>query len=72
LDDLRAELDRRVAAQLPALRQRMQVAEDTAPTDPHRAHRIYQAIVDLYGEQQWAGEIVTEARKRLNSSNHTD
>ena len=62
---LLAKIAEQAAAQLPELRSRLEHADAMASTDPDGAQTIYQALVDLYGEREWAAEVVDEARTRL-------
>ncbi|NOY42108.1 MAG: serine/threonine protein kinase [Planctomycetes bacterium] len=55
------------ATQLPALRERLAAAAKRQKSDPATAAKMYQAIVDLYGNQSWAEEIVKQAQHALNT-----
>jgi hypothetical protein len=65
IDELRRDLDAQAEVQLPALQARLAVALRLENTDPGHALRMYQAIVRLYGDQPWAGEIVAQARAKM-------
>lgn len=65
LSKLRKEIDARAAEMLPMLRDRLMAAERLEQSDPQRAAAMYQALVDLYGDQPWASELVRQARERL-------
>jgi serine/threonine-protein kinase len=49
-----------------ALEERLKLAERLAASDPDRARSIWQAIVQLYGDKQWAQQAVDQARSKLN------
>ena len=45
--------------------QRLEVAEKLSKSDSQRAMAMYQAIIDLYGNEKWAESAVGNARSRL-------
>jgi hypothetical protein len=47
------------------LQERLQTAKQLTESDPRRASAMYQAIVNLHGNDSWAAEIVDEARSQL-------
>jgi hypothetical protein len=47
---------------LPVLKERLAAAQRLEKTAPQQAAGIYQALIDLYGDQPWAAEIVDQAR----------
>jgi hypothetical protein len=51
--------------QLPAVKERLAAAEVVARNHPQKAVLMYRAIIGLYGEQPWAAEAVSTARKSL-------
>lgn len=65
-----AKLEKAIAAkakeQLPPLRDRLLAAERLEETNPQEAASMYRALIDLYGRQPWAAELVDEARSRLS------
>jgi hypothetical protein len=65
LTSLRDDLEKQVARQLGVIRERLTSAERIADLDPSRAREMLQAIIDLYGKESWAGEVVAEARKQI-------
>ncbi|QEG35322.1 serine/threonine protein kinase [Bythopirellula goksoeyrii] len=50
---------------LPALSEQLRLAGTIAQRNPHRAAQMYRALVNLYGEQDWAAEVVAEAKQAL-------
>jgi serine/threonine-protein kinase len=54
-----------VARQLAAIRERLAAAAQLSAGDPSRARDMYQAVVDLYGNQASASDAVAEARQQL-------
>jgi hypothetical protein len=46
-------------------RQRLDQAKESSATDPHRARQMFQAIIDLFGDDAWANEIVKQAKHEL-------
>jgi serine/threonine-protein kinase len=66
---LRADLARERERQLAALAERLVAADKVAKKDATRAAGIYRAIIDLYGKDAWAAEIVSQARSRLAELN---
>jgi serine/threonine-protein kinase len=65
IDELRRDLNAQAKAQLPALRQRLEEAAALAKSHPDQARKMYEAIVRLYSDQSWAGEVVGRARDAL-------
>lgn len=68
LERLKETLARQSARQVASLLERLAAAETIAATDPEAAAAMYQAIVDLYQNEPWAAEIVSEARLRLDTA----
>ncbi len=64
---LRKVIDDRAKEQLPMLRDRLMAAERLEATAPAEAAAMYRALIDLYGDQPWAVELVGEAREHLKS-----
>jgi hypothetical protein len=50
----------------PELVERLQAADELASDDPQSARRIYQAIVDLYKDHDWAADQVRHAQEQLD------
>lgn len=72
LAQLRNDVARLHARQLAALKERLVAADRLAAQQPAEARPIYQAIVDLYGNDAWADEVVRTARQKLEvrTQNH--
>jgi len=68
LERLKETLAQQSARQVASLQERLAAAETLASTDPEVAAAMYQAIVNLYQNEPWAAEIVTEARRRLDAT----
>ena len=51
--------------QLPAVKERLAAAEVVSRNHPQKAAQMYRAIISLYGDQPWAAEAVSTARKSL-------
>jgi hypothetical protein len=60
-----AELNER---RLSDLQERLATAERLASSYPEEANAIRQAIVDLYEDQPWASEIVSETRRAISTN----
>ena len=56
--------------QLPALRERLAQAAILRQANPAGALRIYQAIVRLYEDQEWAREAVDKAKFEIERMNY--
>jgi eukaryotic-like serine/threonine-protein kinase len=65
LVSLRDDLAKQSARQLAAIRERLDVAKQLSKSDLVRARDMYQAIVDLYGNQAWARDAVAEAQEQI-------
>ncbi len=65
IDELRSDLSAQAKLQLPVLQQRLEAAAALAQSHPDQARKMYEAIVHLYGDQAWAGEVVGRARAAL-------
>jgi serine/threonine-protein kinase len=63
---LREDASRLATRQLSAVRERLAIADRLAKKNPDEARPIYQAIVDLYGNEPWATAVVAEAKQRLS------
>ncbi len=67
LSDLQPRLKKRHAQELTAMRERLTVADKLAASEPENAAKMYRAIVNIYGNQDWAKELVAQAQARLES-----
>jgi serine/threonine-protein kinase len=67
LAKLQKAIDAKAKEQLPMLRDRLSAAERLQAESPDEAAAMYRALIDLYGEQPWAAELIAEARERLKS-----
>jgi serine/threonine-protein kinase len=56
------------AAQTELVKQRLAEAANLAPTDRAKAERIWQAIIDLYGDKPWAKDLVAQAKAQMGQS----
>jgi hypothetical protein len=66
LKSLREDLTAQHAQHVKSLQERLDAAERLSATDAKRAAAIYQAIVDLHQNNDWAKAIVEEAQARLD------
>ena len=62
---MRTDLARQRERDLADLEQRVAVAQKLASSDAKQAATVYQAIIDLYGDDAWAAAVVTKARNGL-------
>jgi serine/threonine-protein kinase len=62
---LRGEVAKSHERQLAALKDRLEVAGQLANRDPKQAAEMYRAIIDLYGDKEWAADAVTQAKERF-------
>ena len=53
--------------QIATIRERLDAAGKIADRDPQRSREMLQAIVDLYGKESWASDVVAEAEKQMNA-----
>jgi hypothetical protein len=67
LAKLQKMIDDQAKEQLPMLRDRLMAAERLEATAPAEAAAMYRALIDLYGDQPWAAELVGEAREHLKA-----
>jgi serine/threonine-protein kinase len=67
LAKLRQVIDKRAANQLPTLKERLATAQRFEQSAPAEAAEMYQALIDLYGDQAWASDVVDQARERLQT-----
>ena len=66
IKELTVRVQQQSDSQLPILKNRLSIAAKLLRSQPERAIRMYQAIVDLYGNQPWAQEIVEQAAMVLS------
>jgi serine/threonine-protein kinase len=62
---LQRQIAKQSTQQLEELRRQFELAEQLEREEPMQARRMYRAIIDLYGDEPWAAEIVAEVNKRL-------
>jgi serine/threonine-protein kinase len=62
---LRAEVAKSHERQLAALMERLEVAAHLTNREPKQAAEMYRAIIDIYGDKEWAASAVTQAKKEL-------
>lgn len=67
LAKLRASIEARAKEQRPMLQDRLLAAERLQATEPAESAAMYRALIDLYGQQPWAAELITEARQKLQA-----
>jgi len=65
IEQWREQLQEQTTSQLPALRERLAKAAQLQRTDPQRARRMHQALIQLYENQAWAREAVDQAREEM-------
>jgi hypothetical protein len=66
---LRGDVDKLHERQLASLRERLDVANELTRANVKEAADMYQAIIDLHGDDEWAKEIVEAAQKKLAELN---
>jgi serine/threonine-protein kinase len=64
---MRKALAKQSAELLPALKQRLAAADKLEAENPERAARMYEALVDIYGDDPWANVVVEHAKARLKA-----
>jgi hypothetical protein len=69
LETLRVDVAELESRQIAAVRERLAAAALLAPDQPAAAGAVYQAIIDLYGNDSWAAELVAEARTQTEKLN---
>jgi serine/threonine-protein kinase len=69
LDKLRKLLERQAGEQFPKLQERLRTAIGLETADRAKAARMYEALINLYGDEPWAEAVVKEARTRLGQLN---
>jgi serine/threonine protein kinase len=68
LERLKQQLAASTAVQLKLLEARANKASELASADPAAATRLWQSIVELYGDKPWAAEVVSRARQALSAT----
>jgi serine/threonine protein kinase len=62
---LRPEVGRVIAEQKAVLERQLARADETAETDRAAAKKIWQGVVTLFGDKQWAADLVASAQDKL-------
>ena len=65
LELLRGDVAKLTARQIADIRERIAAADALAAKDPAAAKAMLQAVVDLYGDEPWATDVVAEAKAHL-------
>jgi len=65
LDRLSAKYEQQNARARQELEEKISQARDLLTTNPERARSMFQAIIDLYGDEPWAADLVKQARAEL-------
>jgi eukaryotic-like serine/threonine-protein kinase len=65
LATLRADMAKQTGRQLAAIRERLEAAGKIGDRDSQRGREMLQAVIDLYGKDEWATGVVTEAKQML-------
>jgi exonuclease VII small subunit len=71
LQQHRIEVAQIVEDDLAALDARLQLAERLSSTEPETARKMFQAVVDLYGDKPWAASAVARAQDALAAVAHS-
>jgi serine/threonine-protein kinase len=66
---LRNDVDKLHERQVASLRERLGVANQLSKTNVKEAAAMYQAIIDLHGDDEWATAVVDAARNKLAELN---
>ena len=69
---LQKQLAEQIREDLRLLQIRLKRAEALSTTDPPAARKIWQGIIELYGEKHWAATVVAQARTLLAAAEETD
>jgi len=64
---LRAQLAQSWSEQLGVIQARLDRADELAATDPDRAQRMREAVVELYSDKPWAAPAVRRAKNALGN-----
>ncbi len=65
LAQLREQSEKHAAEHLALLEERLNAADALRETEPARAEAIYRAVIELYGQKQWAASAVRRAQEAL-------
>jgi len=65
LETLKRDLSKEREQLLKSLSERLQAAKKLVLSEPQQAAAMYRAIINLYRDQDWAQDVVTEARTQL-------
>ncbi len=68
LDRLDRQAQEYAVADLQLLRRQLARAKTSATANPAEARKLYESIIELYGDEPWADEPVAEARRELRGS----
>ncbi len=68
LQTFRSELAEATKQQLATLHERLATAGRLMQSDRPQALMMYRAIIDLYKDQTWAGDVVAEAQRQLSDA----
>jgi serine/threonine-protein kinase len=66
IERLGSTVERLSAEQQAAIREELERADKLAATDRAAAEQIWRGIVTLYGDKDWAEELVAEANEKLS------
>ena len=66
LDRLDRQAQEYAVADLQLLRRQLTRAKTSSTTNPAEARKLYESIIELYGDEPWADEPVAEARRELH------
>jgi hypothetical protein len=69
---LRPEVEKLVADQRAALQRQLDRADQLAKTDRSAAEKIWQGIITLYRDKQWASDLIETAQNNLNRATRDD
>ena len=72
IERLPARIAKAHEADLAAIEARLAAARELSGSDPAAARRIYQSVVELYGDKPWAAAPVTTARDEMTGTAATD
>jgi hypothetical protein len=64
---LERQREKHAAELLPALQERLSMAQSIEDAAPTRAAKMYHALIDIYKNQPWAAAVVEQARARLKA-----
>lgn len=65
IENLQAATQEIRSTQLPALQERLRKAAQLRQSNPAQAVRMYKAIIQLYGSEPWAADIVNQAKQAI-------